>query len=80
MNEDVTSLTLKVQIGIWRNDTPRTPCSIPTIRSNMKHGLLPQRHLNDTLIPSLNDLTYPNCELEGTPTITACIELFTIGG
>ena len=58
-----------------RNDIPSTSRTISIITGDFQNGLFTETHLNDTFVPSTNNLTNPNPELEGTSLISGGIEL-----
>ena len=67
------------QGGVGRDDTWDTTSTIGIGCRAGKSCLLALLELSDTLIPTLDDLTLTNNELEGLTSVVAGIELLAVG-
>lgn len=63
-------LHIKHQVGVRRNVRRRAPSSISTRGGNSENRMLTKRHLGNTLIPSLNNLTHANLSRKLPSTIS----------
>eukprot|EP00470_Lotharella_oceanica_P004759 CAMPEP_0170174548 /NCGR_PEP_ID=MMETSP0040_2-20121228/7778_1 /TAXON_ID=641309 /ORGANISM="Lotharella oceanica, Strain CCMP622" /LENGTH=144 /DNA_ID=CAMNT_0010416241 /DNA_START=106 /DNA_END=540 /DNA_ORIENTATION=- len=77
-NSNFEKFDLEVEISVGRDHIASTPCPIAVIAGDLEFGLLAQAHFHDTLIPSANDLSETNRELEGLPAVSAAVELGSV--
>ena len=63
-----------------RRDRPHSPLPIAKLRRNRQLPLIPDTHIQQSLIPPLDDLTFSHGKIQWRATIVAGVELGAIGG
>ena len=72
---DGDQLHIKVQISVGRNVRACPVGAVPELGGDVQYSPLAQRHLHDTLVPSLDDLADPNGELKLLAAVARAVEL-----
>lgn len=75
-NADKLSLELEHRVG---RDRSHTPSAVSPLRLNDQSPLLARAHVQKSLVPTLDHLSFANVERQGLATIVGCIEFGAIG-
>ena len=63
-----------------RRNRPHTPVPIAKLRRNGQFPLIPNTHIQQSLIPPLDDLAFSHGKVQWRATIVAGVELGAVGG
>lgn len=72
-------LRLKLEHAIRRNRA-HTPTAISPLRLNRQRPLLARTHVQQSLVPALDDLTLADVEVEGLAAVVGGVEFAAVGG
>ena len=86
LSHNISSHTLppktpnKLTKGAPGRNGPHAPLPIPKLRRNRQLPLIPDTHIQQPLIPPLDDLTFSHGKIQWRATIIAGVELGAVGG
>mmetsp|Transcript_16056 Transcript_16056/g.51500 ORF Transcript_16056/g.51500 Transcript_16056/m.51500 type:complete len:205 (-) Transcript_16056:43-657(-) len=72
---DGDELHVEDQRGVGRNDAARAARAVPEIGRDLEHPLLPHLHVEQRLVPALDDAADAHLERERRPAVVARVEL-----
>jgi len=63
-----------------RRDRAHSPAAVSVLRLNSERPLVTRAHVQQSLIPALDDLSLANVEVQWLTAVVGCVEFAAVGG